>query len=329
MTSRRQFITLLGGAAVAWPVAARAQQPKMPVIGFLGLSSANAFGPRLAAFLRGLAEAGFIQNRNVEIEYRWANDDANRLPELAADLVRRNVTVIATAGGAAPVFAAKAATATIPIVFATPGSDPLELGLVTSLNRPTGNITGVGFLVSTISAKQFELLHEAVPRAGTFGVLVNPSNPNFSYYVRNVQEASRLLGRNVLVVNSTTEAELEVALSSLAEQRVVGFIATPDVFFFRKRDRIVTWASRHAVPGMYGSRDFPKSGGLMSYGTSIDEAYRQEGVYVGRVLKGDRPANLPVQQALRIELVLNLKTAKALGLEVPRSILLRADEVIE
>ena len=260
---RREFITLLGGTVAAWPFAARAQQQAaMPVIGFLGLSSPDAFSGRLAAFKNGLAEAGFSENRNVEVIYRWAHDEADRLPTLAADLVNRNVNVIATTGGPAPAFAAKTATSSIPIVFATPGSDPIELGLVASMNRPGGNITGVGFLVSTISGKQLELLHETVPNAKSVGLLVNPANPNTRYYVRNVQIAADALGLEVLVLRAATETELTKALETLAEQRVGAFIAVLDVFFFRQRERIVSWAARHAVPGMYASRDFPEIGGL-------------------------------------------------------------------
>ena len=325
---RREFVSLFGGAA-AWPLAAHAQQPAMPVIGFLGLSSPDAFSARLAAFKNGLAEAGFSENRNVEVIYRWAHDEADILPRLAADLVNRNVNVIATTGGPAPAFAAKTATSSIPIVFATPGSDPIELGLVASMNRPGGNITGVGFLVSTISGKQLELLHETVPNAKSVGLLVNPANPNTQNYVRNVQIAADALGREVLVLHAATETELTQALETLAEQRVGAFIAVLDVFFFRQREQIVSWAARHAVPGMYASRDFPEIGGLMSYGGSLDDAHRQEGVYVGRVLKGEKPGDLPVQQAVKIELVLNLRTAKALGLTIPLPLSGRADEVIE
>ncbi|MET0722811.1 MAG: ABC transporter substrate-binding protein [Tardiphaga sp.] len=326
---RRDLLGLLCCTAAGWPAASRAQQLAMPVIGFLGLSSPGAFSPRLSAFRKGLAEAGFVENRNVAIEYRWADDDVSRLQELAADLVRRNVNVIATAGGPAPALAAKAATSTIPIVFATPGSDPIELGLVASMNRPEGNITGVGFLVSTVSGKQLEVLHEAAPNAMTVGLLVNPTNPNMSYYIKNVQDAAEVFGRKLLVVRAATEAELDTALATLADHRVGALLATPDVFFFRQRERIGSWAARKNVPGMYASREFPEAGGLMSYGTSIDDGYRQEGVYVGRVLKGEKPADLPVQQAVKIELVINLKTAKALGLDIPITLLGRADEVIE
>jgi putative ABC transport system substrate-binding protein len=323
---RRTFIALLGGAA-AWPPGARAQQPGLPVVGFLGVSSPDAFSPRVSAFRKGLAEAGFVENRNVEIEYRWAHDDAGRLPALAADLVRRNVTVIATAGGPAPALAAKAATTTIPIVFATPGSDPIELGLVSTINRPSGNLTGVGFIASTLSSKQVELLDETVAPGAAIGLLANPANPNIGYYIKNVQAAADALGRKLLVVRAGTNESLETALASLLEAG--GLIVIPDVFFFRRRYHLVTWAARHAIPAIYASRDFPEAGGLMSYGTSIDDAYRQEGVYVGRVLKGERPAELPVQQAVRIELVINQQTATALGITIPLPLFARADEVIE
>ncbi|MCX7314226.1 MAG: ABC transporter substrate-binding protein [Alphaproteobacteria bacterium] len=301
----------------------------MPVIGYLGMGSRDAFNPRLIAFHKGLAAGGFVENQNVRIEYRWANDVAARLPALAADLVSRNVDVIATGGGPAPAMAAEAATSTVPIVFATPGSDPIELGLVTSVNRPTGNITGVGFLVSTISAKQIEIMGEAVPNAKLLGLLINPHNPNHAYYIKNVEEAENLLGRKVFIARAETEANLTAALANLVVQRVGALIAIPDVFFFRLREQLVSWASRNSIPGIYGSRDFPEAGGLMSYGTSIDDGYRQEGLYVSRILKGERPADLPVQQAVKIALVINLKTAKTLGLSIPITLLGRADEIIE
>ena len=281
MVNRRELLGTVSGAAVAWPLATLAQQ-RMPVIGFLGVSSPEAFRLRLSAFLQGLETGGFVASQNVRIEYRWANDNHARLPALAAELVSLNVNVIATGGGPAPALAAKAATSTIPIVFATPGSDPIELGLVSSMNRPTGNITGVGFLVSTVSAKHLEVILEAVPDAAIVGLLVNPGNPNFAYYVKNVQDAANMLGRKIAIVRASTEPELEAALTTLADQRVGALIAIPDVFFFRRKDRLVGWASQHSVPTMYGSRDFPESGGLMSYGTSIDDGYRQEGVYVAR-----------------------------------------------
>jgi putative ABC transport system substrate-binding protein len=325
---RREFLGLVAVASGA-PASAFAQQSSLPVIGFLGVTSRDAFSPRLAAFHKGLAAGGFIENQNVRVEYRWANDVADQLAALAADLVARGVKVIATGGGPAPALAAQAATSTIPIVFATPGSDPIELGLVASMSRPTGNITGVGFLVSTVSGKQIELMGEAAPNAKLLGLLVNPNNPNNSYYVKNVQEAADLLGRQVLVARATNEAELTAALANLGDNRVGAFIVTPDVFFFRRKDQLVNWASLNFIPGIYGSRDFPEAGGLMSYGTSIDDGYRQEGLYVSRILKGDRPADLPVQQAVKVELVINLRAAKALGLSVPITLLGRADEVIE
>jgi putative ABC transport system substrate-binding protein len=325
---RREFTAALGLGLIGWPLGVAAQQP-MPVIGFLGVGTAQGFQPRRTAFLKGLASAGFVENQNVRIEYRWANENSERLPALAAELVALNVNVIATGGGPAPALAAKAATSTVPIVFATPGSDPIELGLVTSLNRPGGNITGVAFLVNTIAAKQLEILHETAPGGRRVGLLVNPANPNNSYYVRNVQEAAAALGRQVDVVRAADDTELEAGLATLAGQHIGALVVIPDVFFFRRRDRLVEWTARNSVPAMYGSRDFPEAGGLMSYGTSIDDGYRQEGVYVGRVLKGERPADLPVQQAVTIELVINLKAAKALGLTFPIPLLGRADEVIE
>jgi ABC-type uncharacterized transport system substrate-binding protein len=339
MTTRREFITLLGGAAAAWPLTAlgpggvpltaNAQQPGTPVVGFLCLSSPEAFRPRLAAFRQGLLEAGFVEDRNVDIEYRWANDDASRLPELAAELVRQKVQVIATAGGPAPALAAKEATSRIPIVFATPGSDPIEVGLVTSLNRPAENITGVGYSLSAVSGKQIEFLHETVPHAETIGLLVNPSNPATTFYVRALEDVASSLGRKVLVVNATNASDLKNALSLLVERGVGALVVTRDVFFFRELERLVSWASRNRIAAMYGSREFPQWGGLMSYGTNINEAYRQEGVYVGRILKGEKPADLPVEQAIKFELVINLKTAKTLNLSVPLPLLGRADEVIE
>lgn len=325
---RRDVITLVGGAAVAQPLIARAQQ-SMPVVGFLCLSSPEAFRPRLAAFRKGLVQAGFVEDRNVDIEYRWANDDAEKLPGLAAELVRQNVRVIATAGGPAPALAAKAITSRIPIVFATPGSDPVETGLVSSLNRPGGNITGVGYSLSAVSGKQIEFLHEIVPQGETIGLLVNPANPATAFYLQALQAVASSLGRNVLVVNASQDAELKSGLSALLERRITALVVTRDVFFFRELERLVSWASRNRVLAIYGSREFPQWGGLMSYGTDIDDAYRQEGVYVGRILKGERAADLPVQQAVKFELVVNLRAAKAHDLLVPVPLLARADEVIE
>jgi putative ABC transport system substrate-binding protein len=325
---RREFIALMGGAAAAWPLGTRAQQT-MPVVGFLCLSSPEAFRPRLMAFRKGLVATGFVEDRNVDIEYRWANDDARRLPQLAAELIQQNVKVIATAGGPAPALAAKALTSSIPIVFATPGSDPIETGLVTSLNRPGANVTGVGYSLSGVSGKQIEFLHEVVPPAETVGVLVNPTNPATTFYLQALHGVASSLGRKVLIVNASEEAELKTGLSGLLERRIRALVVTRDVFFFRELERLVSWAARSRVVAIYGSREFPQWGGLMSYGTDIDEAYRQEGVYVGRILKGERPADLPVQQAVKFELVMNLKTAKAHDISLPLSLLGRADEVIE
>jgi putative ABC transport system substrate-binding protein len=325
---RREFITLLGGAAAAWPLAAHGQQTAMPVIGFLGISSPHIFMPRLAAFRQGLNEMGYVEGQNTTIEYRWANDQPDRLAELAVDLVRRNVSVIATTGGTASVLAAKAATSAIPIVFAT-GTDPIELGLVTSFNRPGGNITGVSFLTITVVAKQFEVLHEIVPNAGVVGLLVNPTNATTADIIGKVQAAANALGQRLFVVNAAAERDLEATFATFVQQRVGALMVSPDVFFFGQRDRIVAFAARHAMPAIYASREFPAAGGLMSYGTDIDDAYRQEGVYVGRILKGEKPADLPVQQSVKVALVINFKTARTLGITIPLPLSGRADEVIE
>ncbi|RXH12447.1 ABC transporter substrate-binding protein [Bradyrhizobium guangzhouense] len=326
---RRKFLVALGSVLALRPRVLFAQKTDKPIVGFLGVGSPETFSQRISAFRKGLAEAGFVENKNVWIEYRWANDVPERLPSLAAGLIERKVNVIATGGGPAPALVAKSATSDIPIVFATPGSDPIELGLVTSMNRPTANVTGVGFLVSSVSAKQAEVISEAIPNASSIGLLINRSNPNSSYYIKNVQEAAEKLGRKIVVFSAATEPELDQALSTIVEQHLGAFIAVPDVFFFRQRHKLVAWAAANSIAGIYGSRDFPEAGGLMSYGTSIDDGYRLEGVYVGRILKGERPSDLPVQQAEKIELVINLKAAKGLGLSIPITLLGRADEVIE
>ena len=326
---RRKFLVGLSCVLVLQPLALFAQKIDKPVVGFLVVGSPEAFSQRLSAFRKGLAEAGFVENTNVRIEYRWANDKAERLPALAAELVDRKVNVIATGGGPAPVLAVKSATKSIPVVFATPGSDPIELGLVTSMSRPTGNVTGVGFVPSTISAKQTEVISEAVPGGSSIALLINRSNPNSAYYVKNVQDAADKLGRKIMVLSAATEVELDQALSTMVDQKVRAFVVVPDVFFFRQKEKLIAWAAANSIAGIYGSRDYPESGGLMSYGTSIDDGYRLEGVYVGRILKGERPSDLPVQQAEKIELVINMKAAKALGLSLPVALLGRADEVIE
>ena len=325
---RREFILLLGGAAAAWPLAAGPQQPTMPLVGYLGGLSRDTFAPRLAAFHKGLAERGYVEGRNVEIEYRWANGQYDRLPELAADLVRRHVAVIAAMGGDAPAFAAKAASTTIPIVFAVT-ADPVKAGLVSSLNRPGGNITGVNFLLNTIAAKLFEVLNETVPKATTIGFLVNPSGPEADSAVSEVRLAAQVFGQQLLVVKATSEYEIDAAFATLAQQRVGALLVGNDVFFYSRREQIVALAALHGMPAIYNVREFVQAGGLMSYGTSVDDAQRQAGVYVGRILQGSKPGDLPIQQAVKVELALNLKTAKSLGITIPTSLLLRADEVIE
>jgi len=321
---RREFIALVGGA-VTWPLSTRAQQPRMPVIGFLHLGSPRPYAPMVAAFQQGLSEAGFIEARNVAIEYRWAENLSDRLPALAADLVRRGVDVIAPAGGPASVRAAKAATTTIPIVFSL-GSDPVKMGFVASLNRPGGNVTGVTFLANELEAKQLERLRELVPTADAIAYLVNPSNPNTPAAVR---AAGQVLGRRIHVFNASTERDLDTAFTELGQQRAGALLISPDPLFTSRREQIIALAHRHAVPTMYQFRESVLAGGLISYGVDLNDTYRQHGIYVGRVLKGAKPAELPVVQPTKFLLVINLKTAKTLGLTVPQSILLRADEVIE
>ena len=321
---RREFIALVGGAA-AWPLAARAQQSGMPVIGFLHVGSPQPYAPMVAAFLQGLSEAGFVEARNVAIEYRWAENQVDRLPALAADLVRRGVDVIAPAGGPASVRAAKTMTTTIPIVFSL-GSDPVKMGFVASLNRPGGNVTGVSFLANELEAKQLELLGELVPKADAIAYLVNPSNPNTPAAVR---AAGQVLGRRIHVFNASTERDLDIAFAGVGQQRAGALLISPDPLFTNRREQIVTLAVQHAVPTMYQFREFVAAGGLISYGVDLKDTYRQHGIYAGRILKGARPADLPVVQPTKFELVINLKTAKTLGLTVPATLLARADEVIE
>jgi putative tryptophan/tyrosine transport system substrate-binding protein len=322
---RREFITLLGGGA-AWPLAARAQQPALPVIGLLG--GTDVEDPQLSAIRQGLNEAGYSEGRNVAIEYRWAEGHYERLPAFAADLARRQVAVIVAIQGTAPALAAKAATATIPIVFST-GGDPVKLGLVSSLNRPGGNVTGVSFLVNALGAKRLELLRTLVPTATVIGFLVNPANPNAEPEIKDMQEAARTLGLQIHIRNASSEQDIDAALSAFVEQRVNALITAADAFFLSRRDQLTRLAARYAIPAIYHVREIAAAGGLMSYGTSIADAYRLAGLYAGRILKGEKPAELPVMQSAKFEMVVNLKTAKALGLDVPLSLQLAADEVIE
>jgi len=325
---RRKFLTLLGGAAAAWPLSAHAQQPGMPVIGFLGVSSHGSTHNLLAAFYRGLKRAGYVEGQNVLIEYRWAEGQYDRLPILAAELVQQQVTVIVATGGSLPALAAKAATTAIPIVFSS-GNDPIEAGLVANLNRPGGNVTGASFFTTVLEAKRLELLHNVVPNVGVIALLVNPNNGNADVQVRDAQGASSRLGIQPIVLSASNESEIDTAFATLVRERARGLLVASDAFFFSRRDQLVALAARHAVPAIYQLREFAAAGGLMRYGTSVVEAYHEAGVYTGRILNGEKPADLPVIQSTKFELVINLKTAKALGVTVPPSLLAIADEVIE
>jgi len=325
---RRDFIALLGSTVAAWPLAAGAQQPAMPVVGVLGATSANGFAAQLAAFRRGLSEAGVVEGRDAAIEYRWADDQYERLPELAADLVRRQVAVIATIGGNAASVAARAATKTIPIVFH--GSvDPVEAGFVASLNRPGGNMTGVVSLNVDTGQKRLELLHELVPTANTIALLLNPTNAVAETQSNDLLAAARTLGLELYVLHASTEGEFEPAFARLMKLRAGGLVIGTDGFLVSRSERLAALTLRHALPTIFQYRAFAEAGGLMSYGGSVTDSYRLSGVYTGRILKGQKPADLPVQQATKVELIINLKTARALGLTVPLPLLGRADEVIE
>ncbi|MFL6951292.1 MAG: ABC transporter substrate-binding protein [Xanthobacteraceae bacterium] len=324
---RREFITLIGGAA-AWPLAARAQQSAMPVVGFLNSSSPGGYAPRVTAFRQGLNEAGYIEGRNVTIEYRWAEGHHDRLPELAADVVRRKVTVI-TATTTPAALAAKAATATIPVVFET-GGDPVKLGFVANLNRPGGNLTGVTNLNVEVTPKRLEVLHEIIPTATTFALLINSSSPGLAESTtRNVRASARTLGVALHVVSATTDNEIDDAFASLAKVRAGGLVIGSDSFFTSRSERLASLALRYALPAVYQWREFAVAGGLISYGTDSRDAYRLAGIYTARVLKGEKPADLPVQQATKVELYINLKTAKTLGITIPLPLSGRADELIE
>jgi len=324
---RREFITLLGGAAAAWPVAARAQQPAMPVIGYLNLGSPESDTPRLTGLRRGLNQSGYVEGRNLVIEYRWAGNQADRLPALAADLVQLRVAVIVSAG-VLPALAAKAATTNIPIVFLV-GADPTQLGLVASLNRPGGNLTGVNVFVGELGAKGLALLHELIPSATTIGFLENPNNPVLELTTRDVLAAAPVVGLKIQILKASTDREIDAAFASLVQARTGALLVGGDIFFNNRIERLVELAARHAIPTMYLTREFVAAGGLISYGISLTEQYRQVGLYTGRILKGEKPADLPVIQATKLELIINLKTAKALGLQIPDRLLALADEVIE
>jgi putative tryptophan/tyrosine transport system substrate-binding protein len=326
---RREFITLLGGVAAAWPLAAHAQQPAMPVIGFLHAVSPVGFTERLRDFRLGLKDAGYVEGENVTIEYRWAENQLDRLPALAAELARRQVAVMVTLGGTAPAIAAKALNTTIPVVFAVP-EDPVNLGLVTSLGRPGGNLTGINFFTGELVAKRLELLRELVPAAARVAMFVNPANPaRAELAVKEAETAGRAMGLQIRVFNVSTSSEINAAFATLGRDRPDALLVSPDPFFVGRRIQLANLAARHAIPASYSVRDQVEAGGLISYGTNVADAYRQVGIYTGRVLKGAKPADLPVVQSTKFELVINAQTALMLGLEVPATLLSQADEVIE
>jgi putative ABC transport system substrate-binding protein len=323
---RRAFITLLGGAAATWPLTARGQQPAMPVIGYLDAGSAAERTRQVAAFRKGLGEVGYQEGQNVALELRWAEGQYGRFGELAADLVRRRVSVIATPGSAAAALAAKAATATIPIVFGV-GSDPVQEGLVASLNRPGGNVTGINFFTVELVAKRTELLRELVPAAKRLAVLVNPTDPEGYQTLRDAQAAAG--GQQIVAIEAASGRDIDAAFTRMAREQVDALFVAPGTFFNTRRVQLAILAARHALPAIYAVRAYPEVGGLISYGTDVLDAFRQVGVYTARILKGARPADLPVVQSTKFELVINFNTARALGLDVPATVLARADEVIE
>jgi putative ABC transport system substrate-binding protein len=325
---RRELLFLLGGAAIGWPLAARAQQKAMPVIGFLSSNAPGPAAPLVAAFRQSLSDNGYVEGKNVAIEYRWAEARFDRLPAMAADLVGRKVDVIVAAGGTPPILAAKAATPTIPIVFANAGN-PVETGLVASLARPGGNLTGVSILFAELTLKRIELLAELVPQARVIGLLVNPKNPTNETTVGDPRAAARTKGVQLAILKASSEAEIDAAFASLAPLQAGALIVSPDVLFTARREQVVALASRAALPAIYGWREFVEVGGLISYAPSVIGTYRQAAIYAAKILKGAKPADLPVEQPTQFELVINLKTAQALGLTVPQTLLARADEVIE
>jgi putative ABC transport system substrate-binding protein len=325
---RREFITLLGGAAAAWPLAARAQQPRLPVIGYLHFGSSAASRERVAAFQRGLKELGFEEGRNVAIEYRWADNQADRLPELAADLIRRGTAVIATPSGAESAAVVKGLTTTIPIIFST-GVDPVQAGLVRSLNQPGGNLTGVADMSVELGGKRLGLLHELLPGAARFALLVTSGIATGKAEIAEAQSAAAAIGKELVILSANNNLDIDAAFAGLAQKQADALLVAPQVLFSTRLVQLVTLAARHAVPTMYYQREFVEAGGLMSYGSSINDRERQLGVYTGRVLKGEKPADLPILRAVKFEFLINLQTAKAIGLDVPPTLVARADEVIE
>ena len=325
---RREFITLLGSTAAAWPLAVRAQRPVIPVIGYLHSGSSAPYAHLVGAFRQSLKEAGYVEGENVAIEYRWAEGHYDRLPALAAELVGRHVALIVAQGGDPPVLAAKSATATIPVVF-TISSDPVRLGIVRSLNRPGGNVTGFWPYTSLLGTKRLELMRQLLPASASIAVLVNPDNPNADLDVTELQNAARALGQSITFVRARSETEIDVVFATLGEWRASALLINTDPFFLARRDQFVSLAARNRMPAIYAQREFVAAGGLMSYGADLADGYRQVGIYAGRILKGEKPADLPVVQPTKFEMAINLKTAKALGLDIPPTVLAVADEVIE
>jgi putative ABC transport system substrate-binding protein len=326
---RREFVTLLGGAAAAWPLAARAQQPALPVIGSLSAVSPEGWAERMRGFRAGLKEAGYVEGENVAIDYRWAENQLERLPALAADLIRRRVALVFAHGGTAPAIAAKAATTAMPVVFLVP-EDPVKLGLVASLSRPGGNLTGVNLIIGELTSKRLALLRELVPGMRRVAVFVNPANPQRAEsQVREAESAARAMGLQVRIFNVGTAREISAAFATFADERPDALFASPDPFFVVRRVQLATLAARHAIPSSFSVRELPEAGALMSYGTNTVDSYRQAGIYAGRVLRGAKPADLPVVQSTKFELVVNAETARMLGLTIPASLLAVADEVIE